>query len=122
MSSLNELKKTFYCYICDASSQFSIDHKNKLITYAPNFCTSLIYVYREMIHFLNVEFIKYANNFLQYVECYETDSNVYDFPFTNFLKKYLRRIPFIERCLQSAIKTPEVAIKDCWFICNKYSL
>lgn len=122
MIAINDLKKTFYCYICDATTQYALDHKNMVISYTQGFCTSIIANYREMIHFVHIEFIRYASSLLQYTECYETNANAYNIPFTNFLKKYLRRIPFIRNCLRTAVRKPEDAAKECWFICNKYSL
>lgn len=122
MMILGDLRKQFFCSLCDGHAQRFFDHKRKLILYKNDFCSRITSQFLDYLQFMNVLFIEFADSLLQYVQCFETDGNLYNFPFQNFLVKYKRRIPFFKRCFQSVVGEDPAYMKNCWFICNKFSL
>ena len=120
LSGVMDLKKTLYCYACDAHSQSRFDLSGRRIVLGYDFCKNLVSEYRDLINFMHVIYIEYIDSLLQYVACFETNARPLPLPYPNFLTKYRRRIGIIQRCLAN-IDTPNF-INNCWFICNKFSL
>jgi len=121
MAVLGDLRKQFFCSICDGHAQNYFDHKKKLMIYKNDFCSHLISEFLDYLQFINVMFVEFADSLMQYVQCFETDGNIYNFPFQNFLVKYRRRIHFYKRCFASVTAEDPAYMKNCWFICNKFS-
>ena len=117
---IHDMKASLYCTICNVHEQQYFDAKSKSLVMSENFCKAFLTEHFDFVRFTHIVFIEYMDEMLQYIQCFETDAKVFDFPFTNFLIKYKRRIPFIKECLASLNKGD---MKDkCWFICNKYNL
>ena len=112
------LKSDIYCAICDAHQQPFFDIKKKVIKISNHFCRTALQNKRDLFNFMHIFFVEYMDEFLQYTQCFETNAETYSFPYANFLKKYKRRIPMIERCLDKSDKGD--FMKYCWFLCNKY--
>ena len=120
MRQVNYIKSSFYCSICDAHQQKYFDVEKKTIMISDNFCKRLLVNKMDFFTFMHVFFIEYMDEFLQYVQCFETDGKVFSFPFHNFLVKYKRRIPLYQSCF-AALGKKDFMTK-CWFICSKYKL
>lgn len=120
MTNVLENKKMFYCSLCDAHSQRFFDHKRSLIIYEQEYCRRLILERADYIKFMNVVFVEFADQLLQYIQCFETDGKIFNFPFQNMLTKYKQRIPFWNKCLAEAQGKGFAA--HCWSMCNKLSV
>ena len=122
MLTVGYLRKQFFCSLCDGHAQTFFDHKRRAVVYKADFCEDVIRENLDYLQFLNVLFVEFADSLLQYVQCFETDSHIYNFPFQNFLVKYKRRIHFYRKCFTAVLSGNPAFLKDCWFICNKFSL
>ena len=117
---IHNMKSSLYCAMCNIHEQKYFDAKSRQLIMSEDFCKDFMTEYHDFIRFANVVFIEFMDEMLQYIQCFETDARIFNFPFTNFLVKYKRRIPFIKDCLANLNK-PEMRNK-CWFICNKYNI
>lgn len=113
------LKSDVYCAMCDAHQQRYFDIKNKTLMMSERFCSNILKQKLDLFNFMHIFFIEYMDEFLQYTECFETNGTVYNFPFKNFLIKYKRRVPLMEKCFENLDKD---FMKHCWFLCNKYTV
>ena len=120
LANVVENKKMFYCSLCDAHSQRFFDHKRRLVIYEQEYCRSLILDRADYIKFMNVVFVEFADQLLQYVQCFETDGKIFSFPFQNMMHKYKQRIPFWNKCLAEA--SGKGFLTSCWSMCNKLSI
>ena len=118
LSQMVDLKGSVYCALCDAHQQTYFNIEKRVVTVKQEFCSSLLEEKKDLINFMHIFLVEYMDNVMQYTQCFETDSQVYNFPFRNFLEKYKRRIPLIKECYASLDK-PDFMDK-CWFICNNY--
>lgn len=123
---LLNMKKGFYCAICDYDRQAMFDHKNKLVLYRTDFCINFLHEYKELINFHNVIMVEYMDQMLQLIECYRGNGRFFDFPYRTFLEMHKRRIFFIQRCFAHKIqgKDPQEEdkfLKNCMFICNQFN-
>lgn len=57
LESISSLKKSFYCYACDATRQKFIDTQTKDIVYEQKFCRDLMSGYKNFIYWNNVIFM-----------------------------------------------------------------
>lgn len=119
ISSIGDHKKAFYCSLCDAHQQIHFDETEQLIYYSNDYCRNTLNTFRDYFTFMNIIYIEYIDSILQYIQCYESDALVFEFPFQNFLVKYKQRIPFWKACLDSL--ESDFFINNCWSICNKFS-
>ena len=122
MTSIHDVKKGFYCAICDANQRDVFIMTKKAINYDVQFCKTLLVNYRDYLRFMNVFYIQYIDQIFQYIQCFESDGKIFSFPYQNFLRKYLRRIRFWERCFNSLAEDGTFYEAHCWSICNKWSL
>ena len=120
MTQVLESKKMFYCALCDAHSHRFFDHKNKVVVYNFEYCRRILVEHADYIRFFNIIFMEFASQLLQYVQCFESDANVFSFPFQNMLTKHLRRVPIWKNCLKNA--QTKGFTTACWSICNKISI
>ena len=120
MTQVLESKKMFYCSLCDPRSHRFFDHKNKVVVYNYEYCRRMLIEHADYIRFFNIIFVEFTNQLLQYVQCFESDANVFSFPFQNIMAKYLERIPFWKKCLRNA--QGKGFMIACWSICNKISI
>ena len=122
MLAIGYLRKQFFCSLCDGHGQNYFEHKKMVVIYDQEFCSDVIKTHLDYFQFMNILFVEFADSLLQYVQCFETDAQIYNFPFQNFLVKYKRRIHFYRKCFMSVMGGDPSYIKKCWFICNKFSL
>jgi hypothetical protein len=115
------LRKQFFCSLCDGTGQNYFDAEKKVMIYKQEFCSDVIHNYLDYLQFMNILLIEFSDSLLQYVQCYETDAEIYNFPYQNFLVKYKRRIHFFRKCFNSVLSGDPAFMKNCWFICNKFS-
>lgn len=120
MSIVHSMKRGTYCAVCDPTQQFVFDIAKRQIQYDKKFCGKMLKQHRDYLRFMNIVFLRYVDQILQYIQCFESDGQVFSFPFQNFLRKYIRRIPFWERCLSKVDRDGWEA--DCWSICNKFNV
>lgn len=118
---LSELKKSFYCQLCNARSFSNIDIKNQVVYHQEHFCTQLVYTYRSLFMFMHKKLVDLVDRMFQLIHCYETNSNVYAFPFVNFLDKFKQRSQLVVKCIKAVENNDPSVMENCWFICNKYS-
>ena len=114
------IKGAVYCSICDAHSHRYFDKYNREIVLSQNFCKALIKGKRDLFHFMHIVFIEYIDALLQYIACFETDAEIYTFPFPTIITKYRRRFNLIKGCLDNIER--DDFIGKCWFLCNKFSM
>lgn len=120
LSTIMKYKGSFYCSLCDAHQQKFIDVTMNQVVFQTKYCQSTLRGNSGVLKFLHIVFIEYADMLLQYISCYETDSQVYAFPFQNFLAKYKRRIPLIKKCFEN-LEEPNF-MEYCWFLCKTYEV
>ena len=113
------LKRKFYCDLCDAHSHQFFDLKQKAFVISQKFCNNLLRKKMDYFKFMHIVWVEFANQLLNYQGCFETDGKVFDFPFQNFLGKYLKRIPLIKKCL-SSLDDKKNFYKNCWMMCQLY--
>ena len=99
--SMNDLKKSIYCAVCDYQMLQNFDLAQKRIYLNDNFCNSFLNRYKAYLLWKNVHFIEYVYNLFQYIECHESPGMLINFPFKNFLDKHLRLSFFVKRCLEN---------------------
>lgn len=121
LTSISNLKRTTYCFLCDVHSQKNFDVTNKRVVFANDFCQDLLQQKKDYLHFIHVAFVEFVDNILQYISCFETDGRLTKLPYENFIvTKYKRRIPLIKKCLDSV--SSGAHNNYCWFLCNQFSL
>lgn len=120
LNGIGEMKKSLYCFLCDAHSQNKFNVAERKIVFSHQFCRSLLITYKDYVNFMHVIFIEYADSLLQYIACFETNARLLPLPYPNFLVKYRRRISLVKRCL--ARINEQDYLLHCWFLCNKFSL
>lgn len=120
ISHLGEHKRSFYCSICDAHQQAHYSQTDQLVYYSDSYCRDTLTQYRDYFMFMNIIYVDYVDSILQYIQCFESDGLVFEFPFQNFLVKMKQRFPFWKTCLDSL--ESEYFINSCWSICNKLSI
>jgi len=109
-----------YCSVCDATQLNYFGFADKTIAYDAKFCGQMLKAHMDYLRFINVVYIRYVDQILQYIQCFESNGQVFSFPFQNFLRKYLRRITFWEKCFEAVAAGDYQAA--CWNICNKWSI
>ena len=119
MVRLMNLKKSFYCYLCDIQKQKRIDEANSLVTFDAHFCRRLVIDFRDYIKFQNVLLIEYIDLVLQYVRCFQTSVDEARFPYSSFLLMYQKNFEVIQKCYNN-IDQPDF-MKHCVFLCQQYS-
>ena len=62
-----DTKRMFYCSLCDATSQDYMLHDKKLIVYSDSYCQLTLIKHIDYVRFINIVFIEYANQILQYI-------------------------------------------------------
>ena len=116
---MTDMKKAFYCDLCNAHKHQFFDIKNKTITISKKFCNMVLKQKMDYFKFMHIVFIEFSNELFQYQGCFATDGKIFDFPFKNFLSKYLQRIPLIKKCLAS-LDDKKNFYKNCWMICERF--
>ena len=114
-----ELKKSFYCSLCDIRKQRNIDPINKVITFDRAFCRRLVIEFKDYIKFQNVLLIEYIDLVLQYIRCFQSSADESKFPLTNFLHPYRKQFEQIQNCF-NGIETGDF-MDNCAFLCNQFS-
>ena len=113
------MKRAFYCHLCDAHMHKFFDLEKKTIQMSKGFCNRLLRKQIDYFKFMHIILIEFSSQLLQYQACFETDGAVFEFPFRTFMTKYLRRIPIIKKCL-SSLTDKKSFYKNCWMICEQY--
>lgn len=119
LKTMVNMKRAFYCHLCDAHMHQYFDLKKKTIQMSKGFCNRLLKKQIDYFRFMHIILIEFASQLLQYQACFETDGQVFEFPFKTFLTKYLRRIPIIKKCL-SSLTDKKSFYKNCWMLCEQY--
>ncbi len=114
-----ELKKSFYCALCNMSKQKYIDPVNKIMTFDQGFCRNLIVEFRDYIKFQNVLLIEYIDMVSQYIRCFQSPADESRFPSVNFLHPYRKQFEQIENCFNGIEKGDFMT--NCVFLCNQFS-
>ena len=114
-----ELKKSFYCSLCDIKRQRNIDPINKIITFDQAFCRRIVIEFKDYIKFQNVLLIEYIDLVLQYIRCFQSSAEESKFPLTTFLHPYRKQFEQIQNCF-NGIDTGDF-MDDCAFLCNQFS-
>lgn len=115
---LTNLKKTFYCVLCDYQMQRAIDVENQLVFMSKDFCSSLVFELKEFFLWKNVLFMRYVHNLFQIVNCFDSSGEIEFVNFKNVLTKRYQQSFFIKRCTKH-IGTPN-EFRYCHFLCSKY--
>lgn len=114
-----ELKKSFYCTVCDSNAGVFLQFKNNKIVYSNQFCFDLLKEFRRYIAWKNDKFITYTENLFQYLKCFQTDGHKGKFPFKFFGEDHMKLISRIKQCE----KPKDVkAAEDCVDICEQFDL
>lgn len=113
------LKKTLYCYLCDASSQKFFNHEKNVLMLSEEFCKDLIHNYYEYINFNNIVFIEYAEQLLHYISCLNSLPSETTFPLKTRLDFHKRNIIFFRRCFDNL--DSEDMMRHCHFICSTFN-
>mgnify|MGYP001791342492 FL=1 len=113
------LKRKLYCDLCDAHAHEFFNIKDKKFVISKQFCKKVLKYKIDYFKFMHIVWIEFVNQILQYQACFETDAQVFEFPFQNFMAKYLRRIPLVKKCL-SSLDDKKNFYKNCWMICELY--
>jgi hypothetical protein len=120
IAKLSEHKKSFYCALCDGHKQQHFSIGNQMVYYAIDYCRTTLTEFKDFFRFMNLIYVDFVDSILQYIQCFESDGLVFEFPFQNFLGRMKQRYPFWRRCLDSL--DSEFFINSCWSICNKLNL
>jgi len=116
---ISEIKKTFYCNLCDAKRQMKIDIKSGSIEFNSGFCKNLITDYKDYIRFQNIVLIEYIDLVLQYIRCFQTSGKEEELPYNGFLNAYQNNFDVIHKCFDN-INQPDF-MSYCRYICQQYS-
>lgn len=116
---LSNIKKSFYCYLCDVKKQLKIDSKKGTIEFSSHFCRSLITEFKDYIRFQNIILIEYIDLILQYIRCFQTSYNEEEFPYNGFLTTYQNNFNIINQCFEN-INKPDF-MSYCSYLCQQYS-
>lgn len=116
------LKKTLYCYLCDANNNRNFVKKAGLIIMEEDFCLDMIDRYNEYLRWKHVKLVEYFDLVYQYLSCLESDGSATHFPFRSFLDRYKRRIDFYNRCLMLGAERSQSFMAACHFLCTDFKL
>lgn len=116
------LKKTLYCYLCDANNNRNFVKKAGLIIMEEEFCLDMIERYNEYLRWKHVKLVQYFDMVYQYLSCLESDGSATHFPFRSFLDRYKRRIDFYNRCLVLGAERSQGFMAACHFLCTDFKL
>jgi len=70
MLELNNLKQSLYCFMCDGDHTESINLSDKKLVFSNLFCRKLIKNNWELIKFIHIELVEYAEQIHQYTQCF----------------------------------------------------
>ena len=101
ITEIQETKRGFYCVLCDADQHPNILENNGLIKYHQGYCHEILKKHIDYFRFMHIVYVRLADKILQYIQCFESNARVFQFPFFNYMNKFLNRIPFWERCFAS---------------------
>ena len=118
---ITSMKNTVYCSICDAHQQQYFREEEEEIVVSKTFCRNLLVTEKDYFTFMHIIMVEFLNQLLQYLACFETNGQVFDFPFPSFMVKYTRRIKYVKRCL-STLNKPKDFYKMCYMMCRQFSL
>lgn len=120
IAKLSEHKKSFYCMLCDAHKAQYISLGAQQIVYSTDYCRTTLSTFSDYFRFMNLIYVDFVDSLLQYINCFESDGLVFEFPFQNYLTRMKQRYPFWRKCLDSL--DSEFFINSCWSICTKLNL
>lgn len=112
-----DLKKSFYCSICDLTKTKYIDTEKNVITFSNQFCFDILTTFKEYLIWKNKDLIEYLSNLFQYLKCFETDGSLQTYPYKFFGQDHLKFINKIVKCTK--LTKPE-NVGDCIQICEKF--
>lgn len=122
ITDIQNTKKSLYCSLCDAAQQSNFNYQNLTMAFEPNFCVKMLQNHIDYFRFMNVVFVQFMSQMLQYIQCFETDARVFQYPFENFMQRLTRRATFWNSCFNSLRNNTNATTPECWSICNKMSI
>lgn len=112
-----ELKRGFYCNICDKAASPFMDLKKMKITLGQDFCYTIINQYRDYLKWKNVDFTEYILKAHQFLKCFSDDGTPQKMPFRFFEPSHRKELPDVKSCLE--IKKKE-EVGSCLDMCEKF--
>lgn len=112
-----ELKRGFYCSMCDKSATPFIDIKKQKMTFSKNFCVGVIKEYKKYLEWKNVIFMEYLLKLFQYLKCFSDDGTPQKMPFGFMDPEHEEAFPSMKSCLEMK---SEKEVGNCLDICNSF--
>lgn len=120
VSNLNilDLKKTVYCFVCDAHQQRMFNNTHKLVIFEQSFCRDLLNAHADYIKWVNVYLVQLMDQLFQIMECFASKGNDFALPYRSKIDYHKRMMFFIQRCLD--YKDGDQFMFYCHFICTDF--
>ena len=117
LRSILELKRGFYCSICDKGSAAFIDIKKGKMTLAKNFCYEVVTEYKKYLEWKNVTFMEYILKAFQYLKCFSDDGTPEKMPFAFMDPEHEAALPNMQSCLAMKSKKD---VGHCLSLCDSF--
>ena len=117
LRSILELKRGFYCSICDKASAAFIDVKKQQITLGKNFCYSVVTEHKKYLEWKNVAFMQYILKAYQYLKCFSDDGSPQKMPFAFMDPEHEAALPSMQSCLAMKSKKD---VGHCLSLCDSF--
>ena len=117
MRAVLELKRGFYCVICDKASNPFLDMTKKKITLGQNFCYSIITQFKKYLAWKNIDFTEYILKAYQFLKCFSDDGTPQKMPFKFFEPSHQSELADVKTCLTMSKKEH---VGACLSVCEKF--
>jgi hypothetical protein len=117
LRSVLELKRGFYCEMCNKASNAFIDVTKKRISLSQGFCFDVVSQFKDYLSWKNITFMKYVLKVYQYLKCFSDDGTPVPMPFKFFAKEHEEAVPQTESCM--GITKPD-EVGNCLDLCDEF--
>jgi hypothetical protein len=117
LRSVLDLKKGFYCSMCNKNDVGFIDVKKQKFTFSKNFCVNVVTEFRTYLEWKNVTFMEYLLKAYQYLKCFSDDGTPQPMPFKFFDPAHEAAFPSTQACLQ--MKSAK-EVGSCLDLCSSF--
>ena len=117
LRSILELKRGFYCGICDKKMSSFINTKSNKISLDKEFCYDTVKKFKKYLEWKNVDFLEYILKAYQFLKCFSDDGSPQKMPFKFMDPKHEKHLPMMKSCM--TIKNKK-EVGSCIPICDTF--
>jgi len=117
LRSILDLKKGFYCSMCNKTDSPFIDIKKMKYTFSKAFCVNIVKEYKTYLEWKNVKFMEYILKMYQYLKCFSDDGTPQPMPFKFFDPAHEAAFPSTKACLEMK---SDKEVGNCLDVCSSF--